>query len=182
MKYFVISDIHGSSFYLKKAMERFEEERADFIIILGDILYHGARNDLPKGYNPKEIIEILNKKAEIIMAIRGNCESEVDQMVLDFPVNASYSNMIVGDKRFFITHGHLYNENNRVKLAENSCFLSGHTHILKAEKIDGIHYLNPGSLSIPKNGNPHSYAILNEKTFTIKNLDGEIITEYDFSL
>ena len=178
MKYFVISDIHGSSFYLKKAMERFEEEKADFIIILGDILYHGARNDLPKGYNPKEIIEILNEKAEIIMSVRGNCESEVDQMVLDFPIQANYSNMILGNKRLFITHGHLYNENKKVRMPENSCFLSGHTHILRAEKIDGIHYLNPGSISIPKNNNPHSYAILDDNEFFVKTLNGDTIIEY----
>lgn len=179
MKYFVMSDIHGSSFYLKKAMEIFEEENADFILILGDILYHGARNDLPKGYNPKEIIEILNKNAEIIMAVRGNCESEVDQMVLDFPIQASYSNMIFEGKRLFITHGHLYNEKNKVKLPKNSCFLSGHTHILKAEKIDGIHYLNPGSISIPKNNNPHSYAILDNNEFIVKTLDGDIILRHE---
>lgn len=179
MKYFVMSDIHGSSFYLKKAMEIFEEENADFILILGDILYHGARNYLPKGYNPKEIIEILNKNAEIIMAVRGNCESEVDQMVLDFPIQASYSNMIFEGKRLFITHGHLYNEKNKVKLPENSCFLSGHTHILKAEKIDGIHYLNPGSISIPKNNNPHSYAILDNNEFIVKTLDGDIILRHE---
>ena len=179
MKYFVMSDIHGSSFYLKKAMERFEKENADFILILGDILYHGARNDLPKGYNPKEIIEILNKNAEIIMAVRGNCESEVDQMVLDFPIQASYSNMIFEGKRLFITHGHLYSEKNKVKLPENSCFLSGHTHILKAEKIDGIHYLNPGSISIPKNNNPHSYAILDNNEFIVKTLDGDIILRHE---
>ena len=179
MKYFVISDIHGSSFYLKKAMERFEEEKADFILILGDILYHGARNDLPKGYAPKEIIEILNEKAEIIMAVRGNCESEVDQMVLDFPIQGTYSNMVLGGKRLFITHGHLYNEKNNVRMPENSCFLSGHTHILKAEKIDGIHYLNPGSISLPKNNNPHSYAVLEDDKFTVKTLEGDMILEHN---
>lgn len=178
MKYFVISDIHGSSFYLKKAMDRFEKENADFILILGDILYHGARNDLPEGYNPKEVIEILNRKAEIIMAVRGNCESEVDQMVLDFPVNTVYSNMVIGGKRLFITHGHIYNQKNTVKMPDNSCFLSGHTHILRAERIDGIHYLNPGSVSIPKNNNPHSYAILEDHKFTVKTLDGDIILEH----
>lgn len=179
MKLFIISDIHGSAFYLKKAIERYELEEADYILILGDILYHGARNDLPKGYAPKEIIEILNSHAEKIMAVRGNCESEVDQMVLKFPVTADYSNMIWNNRRIFITHGHIYNDRNRVNLPEESCFLSGHTHIIRAEKIDGVHYLNPGSISIPKNDNPHSYAILEDSVFTVKTLDGEIVFEYN---
>lgn len=178
MKLFIMSDIHGSAFYLKKAMERFSVENADYILILGDILYHGARNDLPKEYNPKEIIEILNANSEKIMAVRGNCESEVDQMVLKFPITADYSNMLWGDRRLFITHGHIYNEKNGVNLPENSCFISGHTHIIRAEKVDGIHYLNPGSISIPKNNNPHSYAVLEGDLFTVKTLEGEIVTEY----
>ena len=179
MKLFIISDIHGSSFYLKKAIKYFEEERADYLIILGDILYHGARNELPKGYKPKEVIEILIKYANKIMAVRGNCDSEVDQMVLNFPIMATYSNMIFNGKRLFITHGHIYNEEKDVNMDENSLFLSGHTHILRAEKIKGIHYLNPGSISIPKNNNPNTFAILEDNKFIVKDLDGNVILKYE---
>lgn len=177
MKLFFISDIHGSEYYLNLAIKRYKEEGADYIIILGDILYHGARNPLPKGYNPKGVIEVLNKYSDRIIAVRGNCDSEVDEMVLDFPIMASYSNILYNNVRLFLTHGHIYNENNMINLKEGSAFIYGHTHILRAEKIDNIYFLNPGSITLPKENNPHTYGILNNRIFKIKDLDGNIIRE-----
>lgn len=179
MKLFIISDIHGSVYYLNKAMERYREEEGDYILILGDILYHGARNPLAEDYNPKGVIEILNNYADRIIAVRGNCDSEVDAMVLDFPILSIYSNIIYNGKRLFLTHGHIYNENNMVRLKEGSAFMYGHTHILRAEKKEGIYFLNPGSITLPKENNPHTYAMLKDNCFKIKDLDGNIIQEID---
>lgn len=179
MKLFFISDIHGSVYYLNEAIERYEEEGADYIVILGDILYHGARNPLPKEYNPKGVINILNNYSDKIIAVRGNCDSEVDEMVLDFPIMSTYSNIIYNDKRLFLTHGHIYNEGNMVKLKEGSAFIYGHTHILRADKKDNIYFLNPGSITLPKENNPHTYGILENNSFKIKDLAGNIIRKID---
>lgn len=175
MKLFFISDIHGSVYYLEKAMAQFKKEEADYLIVLGDILYHGARNDLPKEYNPKKVIEILNKEADKIIAVRGNCDSEVDQMVLDFPLMSAHSTILYEGKRLFLTHGHIYNEGNMVKLEKGSVFISGHTHILRAEEKDGIYFINPGSISLAKEGNPNSYGILENNRFEIRELNGQVI-------
>lgn len=177
MKLFFISDIHGSVHYLNKAVERFEKEQADFMVILGDHLYHGARNPLPKEYNPKEVIEILNSFSDKIISIKGNCDSEVDQMVLNFPIMANYSTILYGDRRLFLTHGHIYNENNMPKLRDKDVFIYGHTHIPKAEKMDNIFVINPGSITFPKENNPHTYGVLEGDVFSIKDLDGNIFIE-----
>lgn len=177
MKLFFISDIHGSVFYLDKAMKRYQAENADYIVILGDILYHGARNPLPKDYNPKSVIEILNNYSDRIIAVRGNCDSEVDQMTLNFPIMAEHSSILYNDRRLFLTHGHIYNENKMVKLKEGSAFIYGHTHILRAEKKDGLYFINPGSITFPKENNPHSYGVLEDDCFQIKVLDGSLIKE-----
>ena len=179
MKLFFISDIHGSTYYLEKAIEKFEEEKAEYLVILGDILYHGARNDLPKGYNPKGVIEILNKYKENIICVRGNCDSEVDEMVLEFPIMSTYSNLLLGDKRLFLTHGHIYNENNMVSLKTGSAFVYGHTHIFRAEYKDGIYFLNPGSITLPKGGNPNTYGLIDGGKFIVKTLDGEEISSIE---
>ncbi len=177
MKLFFISDIHGSVYYLNKALDKFKEEKADYIIILGDILYHGARNPLPKEYNPKKVIEIINSYADRIIAIRGNCDSEVDQMVLDFPIMADYSTILYNNKRLFLTHGHIYNENNLPKLMDGDVFIYGHTHIPKAEKTGNIYVINPGSITFPKENSPHSYGVLEDNIFTIKDLEGIVYRE-----
>ncbi|HEY4543854.1 MAG TPA: phosphodiesterase [Tissierellaceae bacterium] len=174
MKLFFISDIHGSVYYLEKALERYEEEKADYIIILGDILYHGARNPLPKGYNPKGVIELLNKLSKKIIAVRGNCDSEVDQMVLDFPLSGTYSNLLLGEQRLFLTHGHIYNKDKMVELEEGSVFVYGHTHIPELKKIENIIYFNPGSMTLPKEDNPRTYGVMDESNIEIKTLDGEV--------
>lgn len=180
MKLFFMSDIHGSVYYLNKALDKFKEEKADYIIVLGDHLYHGARNPLPKEYNPKQVIEILNSFTDRIIAVRGNCDSEVDEMVLNFPIMATYSNILYNNKRLFLTHGHIYNENNMPKLANGDVFIYGHTHIPKVEKMDNIYIINPGSITLPKQNNPHTYGILERNTFKIKDLEGNTHKEISF--
>lgn len=175
MKLFFISDIHGSLYYLKKAFENYEKEASDYIIILGDELYHGARNALPKGYNPKEVAEFLNGYKEKIIAVRGNCDSEVDEMVLEYPMMTTYSNILYNGKRLFLTHGHLYNRENLPKLSKGDVLIYGHTHVPVAEKQDDIVIINPGSISMPKENNPNSYGVLEDDLFQIKDLDGNTL-------
>ncbi|SMC19593.1 hypothetical protein SAMN02745134_00879 [Clostridium acidisoli DSM 12555] len=172
MKLFFISDIHGSLYYLKKAFENYEKEASDYIIILGDELYHGARNELPKGYNPKEVTKFLNGYKEKIIAVRGNCDSEVDEVVLEYPMMTTYSNILYNGKRLFLTHGHLYNRENLPKLSKGDVLIYGHTHVPVAEKQDDIFIINPGSISMPKEDNPNSYGVLEDDLFQIKDLDG----------
>ena len=147
MKLFIISDIHGSLYYLKKVMEIFEKENYDKLVILGDELYHGPRNPLPKDYSPKEVIEILNKYKDKIIAVRGNCDSEVDQMVLSYPIMSDYSMIYLGNKRVFLTHGHIYNIDNPLPMSEGDILLYGHFHIPMIEKKDERYFFNPGSIS-----------------------------------
>lgn len=180
MKLFIISDIHGSRHFTRLALEKFREEEADYIVILGDILYHGARNPLPYGHDPKGVIELLNAYSEKIIGVRGNCDSEVDQMVLNFPLMADYNNLILGSRRIFISHGHLYSKENLPGLEAGSVFLYGHTHILRAEEEAGIYYLNPGSISLPKADNPPSYGLLDEGSFLVKDFENRILKAIDF--
>lgn len=175
MKLVFISDIHGSYKYAKKAVEIFNNEQASNLVILGDILYHGPRNPLPDEYNPQGVAELLNEINEKIIAVRGNCDSEVDQMVLDFPCMADYSILFWEGKRIFITHGHLYNKENIPKLAKGDVIIHGHTHIWEDITQDEIQIINPGSISYPKNNNPHSYGILENGLFIIKDIDGNIL-------
>ena len=142
MKLFIISDIHGSLYYLKKVMEIFEKENYDKLVILGDELYHGPRNPLPKDYSPKEVIEILNKYKDKIIAVRGNCDSEVDQMVLSYPIMSDYSMIYLGNKRVFLTHGHIYNIDNPLPMSEGDILLYGHFHIPMIEKKDERYFFN----------------------------------------
>ena len=177
MKLFIISDIHGSLHFLKKAIDSFEKEHADYLVILGDELYHGARNPLPEGYNPKEVAALLNAYSEKIIAVRGNCDSEVDQMVLDFPMMPDYSIILHQGRRLFLSHGHIYNSGSLPKLSKGDVFMYGHTHIPVAEKKEDIYIINPGSISMPKENNPNTYAVLDEDIITIKDLDGNTFKE-----
>lgn len=179
MKLFFISDIHGSEYHLKKAMKRYEKEGAEYIVILGDILHHGATNYLSDYYRQEGVIKILNNYSDKIIAVMGNCDSEADVMRLDFPIESIYSNLIYNGKRLFLTHGHVYNENNMVELKEGSVFVYGHTHVLRAEKKENIYFLNPGSITLPRENNPHTYGILEGTLFQIKDLDGNIVKEID---
>jgi putative phosphoesterase len=170
-----ISDIHGSSYYATKAIQKFEEEGADYIILLGDILYHGPRNPLPKEYDPQKVIKILNELKDKIICVRGNCDSEVDQMVLEFPIMSDYNIIFYNNKRIFSTHGHLFNESNMPLIQHGDIIIHGHTHIPVAKKNDGRYILNPGSISLPKENNPNSYGIIEGKEFLIKDFQGNII-------
>jgi putative phosphoesterase len=180
MKLFIISDIHGSLYYLKKVMEIFEKENYDKLVILGDELYHGPRNPLPKDYSPKEVIEILNKYKDKIIAVRGNCDSEVDQMVLSYPIMSDYSMIYLRNKRVFLTHGHIYNIDNPLPMSEGDILLYGHFHIPMIEKKEERYFFNPGSISLPKNNSNHSFALLDETKFQIKDLDENILMEINF--
>lgn len=175
MKYMFASDIHGSAYYCRKMLKAYKEEGAKRLVLLGDLLYHGPRNDLPKEYAPKEVIQMLNEKAREIYAVRGNCEAEVDQMVLDFPVLADYCILVIGGHTFYATHGHVYNKENLPPMQEGDILIHGHTHVLKAKKMDGYYLLNPGSVSIPKKDNPPTYAVLENSIFAIKDFEGRII-------
>lgn len=177
MKYLFASDIHGSFYYCQKLLEAYENSKAEKLILLGDLLYHGPRNDLPREYAPKQVIELLNKKKEEILAVRGNCDGEVDQMVLEFPILSEYATLFDGKTEFFLTHGHHYSEENLPPYRFGSVFAYGHTHIWRAEKRNGLVVLNPGSVSIPKGGNPPTYALYEDNVFLIKDFNGETVGE-----
>lgn len=175
MKILIASDIHGSAHYCRLLLERLEAERADRILLLGDILYHGPRNDLPLEYAPKAVIAMLNPLKDRIFCVRGNCDTEVDQMVLDFPVLADYCIIPVGERLIYATHGHIYNPDNLPPLAKGDILLNGHTHVSKCEQYDEFIYMNPGSVSIPKENTPHGYMTLENGEFLWKRLEtGEI--------
>lgn len=163
MKYMIASDIHGSAFYARKMIQAFRQEQADRLILLGDLLYHGPRNDLPRDYAPKEVISLLNGLKDRIFCVRGNCEAEVDQMVLPFPVLADYALLEWSQHLVFVTHGHLYNTQNPPPLQPGDILLHGHTHIPADEPWGrGNRYWNPGSVSLPKAGSVHGYMVLDE--------------------
>ena len=178
MKILIASDIHGSAKYCRMLLERYEEEKAGRLLLLGDLLYHGPRNDLPEEYAPKQVIEMLNARRNDILCVRGNCEAEVDQMVFNFPVMADYALMPLADRMVFITHGHVFNREHLPPMKTDDILLHGHTHVPACETFDSFVYMNPGSVSIPKNGTPHSYMILEGETFTWKTLDGEIFNQF----
>ena len=163
MLYFIASDIHGSAFWCRKMLDAFTASGADRLILLGDILYHGPRNDLPDEYAPKKVIEMLTPFSSRILSVRGNCEAEVDQMVLPFPTMADYTVMDLGDHLVYLTHGHLASPDNLPPLKEGDVFLSGHTHIPMDEIRNGIRCLTPGSVSIPKGGSAHAALIMDGK-------------------
>ena len=177
MKILIASDIRGSEYYCKELLKALDREKAQCMLLLGDILYHGPRNDLPREYAPKDVIAMLNPLKERIVSVRGNCEAEVDQMVLDFPVLADYCLMPVGDHMMFCTHGHIYNEENLPPMMPGDILLYGHTHVPRAEKVLDKWMLNLGSVSSPKGGSVPSYAVLEDGTFTIKDMDGAAIMQ-----
>ena len=181
MKWMIASDLHGSAVYCRRMIEAFEREGADRLLLLGDLLYHGPRNDLPEGYAPKEVIPMLNGMKPKLLCVRGNCDAEVDQMVLDFPILADYAVLPVGQRLVYATHGHVHNLKNLPPLAPGDILLHGHTHIPAWTEFGEENlYLNPGSLSIPKEGSAHSYMTLEGKTFRWKTLEGE--TYHELSL
>ena len=170
MKLIIASDIHGSAFWCSKLCAIVEAEQPDKLILLGDLLYHGPRNDLPRDYAPKQVIPMLSQYADKIIAVRGNCEAEVDQMVLPFPCLADFSQLYVDGKLFYLTHGHHANPENLPPLPQGSIFLSGHTHVKRDDMVQGIRCLNPGSVSIPKDGS-HSCMIWENNEFSFRILE-----------
>lgn len=176
MKWMIASDLHGSAYYCRKMLEAFEREGADRLFLLGDLLYHGPRNDLPREYAPKEVIPLLNGKKEKLLCVRGNCDAEVDQMVLEFPVLADYAALPVGRRLIYATHGHIYHVKNLPPLAPGDVLLHGHTHVPAwTEFGQGNLYLNPGSVSIPKEDSPHSYMTLEGNTMQWKELESSAV-------
>ena len=175
MKLMIASDIHGSARYCRDMLAAFDREQADRLLLLGDILYHGPRNDLPDEYAPKEVLAALNERKTQIFCVRGNCDTEVDQMVLDFPILADYAVFPVGNTLIYATHGHNFNTKTPPPLQHGDILLHGHTHVPTWTPFgDGNLYLNPGSVSIPKEDSPHSYMTLEDGTFTWKELDGTV--------
>lgn len=172
MKWFIASDIHGSKYYCDKMISAYRREKADKMLLLGDILYHGPRNDLPKDYEPKAVIEMLNSMKDDILCVRGNCDTEVDQMVLEFPILADYCILSEANKMIFATHGHSYNEENLPPLHKGDVLLHGHTHVPKCTEYENYTYINPGSISIPKEESWHGYIIYEDGRFVWKDLDG----------
>ena len=174
----IASDIHGSAYYCRELLAAFEREGAQKLMLLGDVLYHGPRNDLPRDYAPKEVIAMLNAIKEKLLCVRGNCDTEVDQMVLEFPVLADYAILVAGERMIYATHGHVYNENKLPPLQKGDVLMHGHTHVPKCVEHENYLYINPGSVSIPKENSAHSYLILEDGKLTWKSLDGKSYMEY----
>lgn len=172
MKLLFVSDMHGSAFYAEKLKEIYSKEKPNKLILLGDLMYHGPRNSLPEEYNPQKVAEILNSLKEHIICVRGNCDSEVDQMLLDFDIMKDYTTIFIDGLELFITHGHVYNSEKLPKSAKKLILIHGHTHVQVAEDRESHYYINPGSIAIPKDGDPSTYMIYENHTFIIKDLEG----------
>lgn len=175
-----LSDIHGSISCLETGLSKFEEEKADMIVFLGDLLYHGPRNPIPEGYDPQKVSQLLNANKDKLMSVRGNCDSEVDQMVLEFPILGDYHIILMNKRRIFVTHGHLFNENNMPPLSSGDVLVHGHTHVPVAKKVGEQYLLNPGSTTLPKENYKPSYGILTEEGFEVKDMEGNILKSIRF--
>ena len=181
MKLLIASDIHGDLESCQLVLKAFKDEGCDKLLLLGDLLYHGPRNDLPKTYAPKAVIELLNANRDIILSVRGNCDTEVDQMVLGFPILADYAYLELDGLSVFATHGHHHNTSTPPPLRSGEILLHGHTHVLKCERFgEENYYLNPGSAALPKEGNPRTYMVYENRRFTVKSFGGKIIFEKAF--
>ena len=179
MKWIIASDIHGSAHWCEKLVTAFEREGADRLMLLGDILYHGPRNPLPEGYAPAQVAAMLNEISHSICCVQGNCDSQVDQMVLDFPIMADYALLSHGDKLIYFTHGHIHSSEQPPKLKNGDILVHGHTHLSVMEDCGYYTYLNPGSVSLPKEGCPHSYLVFEDGVFTWKDMDGESFKSFE---
>ncbi|MBQ8164325.1 MAG: phosphodiesterase [Clostridia bacterium] len=181
MKIMIASDIHGSAEYCRQLIEAYKREGAEKLVLLGDILYHGPRNDLPEGYAPKKVISMLNGIKQEILCVRGNCDTEVDQMVLEFPVLAEYAIMYHESRMLFLTHGHNLNEKNPPMLKKGDVLFNGHTHVPCVREHEEYTYINPGSVSIPKENSPHSYIVMTDGLIEWKDLEGNVYNSYRLS-
>jgi putative phosphoesterase len=186
MKFFIASDLHGAAAHTEKILAAFDSEKADILLLCGDYLSHGPRNSLPEDYAPRKTAPLLNHYAGKIIGVRGNCDSEVDQMILDFPMMEDYATIFTGSRRCFLTHGHIYSpralisgESPLPRLPQGSLFISGHTHTGVLEYHSGILFLNPGSPVLPKAGSKSAYALLCENRAFLKTLDRETVSEIE---
>lgn len=170
----VASDLHGSAMWTRRLLDACEAEKASQLVLLGDVLYHGPRNPLPDGYDPPEVVRLLNEEAGRIVAIQGNCDSEVDSMVLQFPL-FQFASVVVDDRRFLCTHGHRFNDGNLPPMVTGDVLLFGHSHLYLAEERDGIYLVNPGSVSLAKGGNPNSYMVYRNDVCYIKDFSGAVL-------
>lgn len=177
MKILFVSDIHGSLSRVQSVFAAADAESLDSVVLLGDILYHGPRNPLPEGHDPRGTADFLNQHKQQIIAVRGNCDSEVDQMLLEFPIRTDYSWLFVDGMRLFLTHGHLWSEQSLPPLYEGDVFVYGHTHVPRAHTVDGIGMWNPGSCSLPKEGYAPSYGLYEDGMFRVISLNGEVMLE-----
>ena len=178
MKLMFASDIHGSRSATEAILRQYKAEGATRLVLLGDILYHGPRNDLPDAYDPKGVTALLNGVKNELLCVRGNCDAEVDQMVLEFPIMADYALFDLDGTTAFVTHGHLFNLDCLPPHKDGDLLIHGHTHVLTVQHKDGMTYINPGSAALPKENNPKSYMVYENGTFTIKTLEGETIKTY----
>ena len=178
MKWLIASDLHGSAYYCKALLSAFDREGADRMLLLGDLLYHGPRNELPRDYDPKAVTALLNERAKDILAVRGNCDADIDQVVLSFPIWADYALLAEEKTLIFATHGHLFYLDHLPPLHQGDILLHGHTHVPACETRSGVTYLNPGSLSIPKENSPHGYMTLEDGLFQWKTIEGEVYREF----
>lgn len=175
MKLLFASDLHGSAHWARKLEALCARENPERVILLGDLLYHGPRNDLPEGYAPKEVIPILNGMKSKLLAVRGNCDAEVDQMVLEFPMMADYAALFLEGRMVFVTHGHVHNEEHLPLLGEGDVLIHGHTHVRVAANRGRYFFLNPGSLALPKGDGVHSYMTYEDGVFTTKDAHGTVL-------
>lgn len=178
MKLMFASDLHGSAPCCERLLAAYRRERAERLCLLGDLLYHGPRNDLPAGYAPKEVIRLLNAAKNELFCVRGNCDTEVDQMVLEFPILAESALIFADGRTLFLSHGHLRNPDSLPPLKAGDVLLNGHTHLFGASRVGTIHCLNDGSAALPKGGNPPTYLVYEDRVFLWKTLDGETVFRY----
>ena len=175
MKLMFASDIHGSASAMRAILSRYELEGASRLVLLGDLLYHGPRNDLPDQYDPKAVTSMLNSRKNDLLCVRGNCDAEVDQMVLEFPIQADYALFDLDGTTAFVTHGHLFHLDNLPPHKPGDLLIHGHTHVHTVIEKDGMTYINPGSAALPKENQPKTYMVYENGVFTIKTLDGESV-------
>lgn len=180
MKWMIASDLHGSKYYCEQLFAAYEKEQPDRVVLLGDLLYHGPRNALPKDYDTKAVMELLNAHRDVLVCVRGNCDAEVDQMVLEFPMMADYAVLDFDGIRVYATHGHMQNEENPPRLQKGDILLCGHTHVPSLREHDSFVYMNPGSVSIPKENSHHGYMIYEKGTFLWKDLQGTIVSRVEW--
>lgn len=181
MKLMIASDLHGSALYVKQMLEAFDREQADKLLLLGDLLYHGPRNPLPEQYDPKAVAAMLNERKQQILCVRGNCDSEVDQMMLEFPILADYCIVAAGKRMVFATHGHHYNETTLPMLQPGDVLLHGHTHIPVLENRGAYILANPGSVTLPKQNSLRGYLLLEEQLLILKELAGRTVWQIDLA-